>query len=26
VELVVEAQPDWAWDGVRFVWLRFEVV
>ena len=26
VELVAEAEPDWAWDRVRFVWLRFEAV
>jgi hypothetical protein len=26
VELVVEAEPDWAWDRARFVWLRFEAV
>lgn len=23
VELVAEAGPDWSWDQVKFVWLRF---
>ena len=23
VELVAEAETDWSWDDVRFVWLRF---
>jgi hypothetical protein len=23
LELVAEAEPDWSWDRVRFVWLRF---
>jgi hypothetical protein len=26
VELVAEAGHDWAWDGVRFVWLQFEAM